>query len=189
MTLFIVAEKAKAMKTQNVLVTARIEEKNRDFPSMLRILDEECRKCTPLTPLQCISRCKTWKLKNELRGLHESIENPDFTKDLLNVLKNDTRLRILMTITRGHYPARKLQQELRKAGHSYSQEIIVKGYLRPLLEVGLAVEAQGQYYATTFGARLTELIEGSANTVNFLPANSEGYEETVLKTLLSTQNL
>jgi predicted transcriptional regulator len=80
---------------------------------------------------------------------------------------------------------RKLQQELRKAGHSYSQEIIVKGYLRPLIEVGLAVEAQGQYYATTFGARLTELIEGSANTVNFLPANSEGYEETVLKTLLS----
>jgi DNA-binding transcriptional ArsR family regulator len=173
------------MKAQNVLATARSVEKNRDFVAMLRVLDDECRKCTPLTPLECISRCKTWKLKNELRRLHETMENPDFMKDLMNVLKNDTRLHILMMIAKGHYSVHKLQQELRKAGHSYSQDTIVKLYLRPLLEVGLAVEAQDRYYATTFGGRLTELIEGSVNIVNFLPAHSECYEETVLKALLS----
>ncbi len=173
------------MKAQNVLATVRSVEKNRDFAVMLRILDEECRKCTPITPLECISRCKTWKLKNELRRLHKTMENPDFMKDLMNVLKNDTRLHILMMITKSHYSVRKLQQELRKAGHSHSQDTIVEEYLRPLLEVGLAIEAQDQYYATTFGGRLTELIEGSANIVNFLPAHSECNEETVLKALLS----
>ena len=139
----------------------------------------------PLTPLECISRCKTWKLKNELRILYKNSKNPNFMKDLMNVLKNDTRLRILMMIDKGHYSVRKLQQELRKAGHSHSQDNILEEYLRPLLEVGLAVEAQDQYHTTTFGGRLTELIEGSANIVNLLPAHSECYEETVIKSLLS----
>src|SRR5208283_1098841 len=121
------------MKAQNVLATATRVEKNRDFVAMLRILDEKCQKCTPLTPLECISRCKTWKLKNELRRLRETMENPDFMRDLMNVLKNDTRLHILMMIAKGQYSVRKLQQELRAAGRSYSQDTIVKLYLRPLL--------------------------------------------------------
>jgi predicted transcriptional regulator len=153
--------------------------------AMLKILDEKCRTCTPLTPLECISSCKTWKLKNELRRLHETIENPDFMKDLMNTLKNDTRLHILMTIAKGHYSARKLQQELRRTGHSYSQITTVKECLHPLMEVGLALEAQDQYYATTFGKRLTKLIESSPNIVSLLPSQSECYEETVLKALLS----
>ncbi len=169
----------------NVLTTTRSVEKNRDFAAMLRILDEKCRKCTPLTPLECISSCKTWKLKNELRRLRKTMENPDFMKDLMNVLKNNTRLHILMMIAKGHYTVRKLQQDLRKTGHSHSQDNIVEEYLHPLLEVGLAVETQDQYHTTTFGGNLTELIEGSANIVNSLPANSECYEETVLKALLS----
>ena len=180
----IMQETFSSQRALNVLVTARSVEKNRDFVSMLRII-EECRKCTPLTPLECISRCKTWKLKNELRSLRKSIENPDFMKDLMNALKNETRLHILMIIAKGHCSVCKLQQELRKAGHSHSQDNIVEEYLRPLVEVGLAVEVQDQYHVTTFGGRFTELIEGSANVVNFLPAYSECYEETVLKALLS----
>src|SRR5208283_824188 len=125
-TLNITQETFSSPSALNVLITARSAEKNRDFPAMLKILDEKCRKCTPLTPLECISRCKTWKLKNELRRLHNAIENPDFMKDLMNVLKNDTRLHILMTIAKGHYSMCKLQQDLRKAGHSLSQGNIVE---------------------------------------------------------------
>ena len=171
--------------TLNVLSAIKNAEKNHDFAATIKILDEACRKCTPLTPLECISRCKTWKLKNELRILHKNIENPDFKRDLMNVLKNDARLHILMMIAKGHYSIHKIQQELRKTGHALSQDNIVVEYLRPLLEVGLAVEAQDCYYTTTFGGRLTELIGGSANLVNLLPARSECYEETVLKALLS----
>lgn len=171
--------------TPNILSTIKNAEKNHDFAATIKILDEACRKCTPLTPLECISRCKTWKLKNELRILHKNIENPDFKRDLMNVLKNDARLHILMMIAKDHYSIHKIQQELRKTGHSLSQDNIVVEYLRPLLEVGLAVEAQDCYNTTTFGGRLTELIGDSANFVNLLPARSECYEETVLKALLS----
>jgi predicted transcriptional regulator len=124
-------------------------------------------------------------LKNELRRLHETMENPNFMKDLLNALKNDTRLQILKKIVRVRYSVRKLQQELKKTGHPHSQYTIVEEYLRPLLEVGLAAETQDQYHATTFGGRLTELFEDSAEAVNFLPAHSECYEENLLKVLLS----
>ena len=173
------------MKAQNALVTTRCEEKNSDFAAMLKILDEECHKCTPLTPLECISRCKTWKLKNELRKLRKAMENPEFIKDLMNVLKNDTRMRILLMLSKSRYSVCKLQQELRKTGHSRSRETIIEEYLQPLVAVGLAIEAQDQYYATTFGGRLIELIEESADIVNFLPAHSHCNEETVLKALLS----
>jgi len=173
------------MKAQNVFLTTRFMEKNLDFEATLRVLEEKCQECTPLTPLKCISRCKTWKLKNELRKLHKIMENPNFMKDLMNVLKNETRLRILMTIAKGQYSVRKLQRELRMAGRSLSKNSIIEECLSPLMEVGLAAEAQDQYYATTFGGRLTELIEGSAKIVNFLPAHSECNEETVLQALLS----
>jgi predicted transcriptional regulator len=169
----------------NILETVRRVGKNSDFAAMLKILDEKCRKCTPLTPLECISRCKTWKLKNELRILHKNSENPNFIRDVMNVLKNDTRLQILMMIDKGHYSVSKLQQQLRKAGHSLSQDNMLEEYLHPLLEAGLALEAQDLYHTTTFGSRLTELIQSSANILSNLPAHSECHEETVLKALLT----
>src|SRR4030065_2361757 len=46
----------------------RNAEKNRDLIEMLKTLGETCRKCAPLTPLECISRCTLLKLKNELRA-------------------------------------------------------------------------------------------------------------------------
>ncbi|HYA77529.1 MAG TPA: winged helix-turn-helix domain-containing protein [Verrucomicrobiae bacterium] len=168
----------------NVLEPVSVE-KNIDFAAMLKILDEKCRKCTPITPLECISRCKTWKLKNELRILHKNSENPDFIKDVMNVLKNETRLQILMMINKGRYSISKLQQQLRKAGHSLSQDNMMEEYLNPLLEAGLALEVQDLYRTTTFGSRLTELIQSSANILSHLPAHSECHEETVLKALLS----
>jgi DNA-binding transcriptional ArsR family regulator len=173
------------MKTHCVFANYRSQEENRDLVTLLRILEEECYNCAPLTPLECISRCNIWKLKNELRRLHETMANPNFMKDLLNALKNDTRLQILKKIVRAPYSVCKLQQELKKMGHFHSQYTIVEWYLHPLLEVGLAAEAQGRYYVTTFGSRLIELIEDSAETVHFLPAHSECHEENMLKALLN----
>jgi len=170
------------MKTESM---ARNPEKSHGLAEMLRTLDAECRDCAPLTPLECITRCNIWKMKNELRRLRETMDNPNFIKDLFNALKNNTRLRILKAIVKGRYSVSKLQEELKKAGHSHSQETISEEYLRPLLEVGLAAEAQDQYYATTFGGKLTELLGGFPEFVDTLPAHSECYEETLLNALLS----
>jgi predicted transcriptional regulator len=173
------------MKIKDALATLRNAEKNHDLAEMLRTLDAECRKCAPLTPLECITRCNVWKLKNELRRLRETMDNPNFIKDLFNVLKNNTRLHILKAIVKGRCSVSKLQEELKKAGYSHSQDTINEEYLRPLLEVGLAAEAQDQYYATTFGGRLTELLGSFPEFADILPAHSECYEEALLDALLS----
>ncbi len=167
------------------LSVSKSAEKNHDLAEMLRTLDAECRDCAPLTPLECVTRCNVWKLKNELRRLREAMDNPNFIKDLFNVLKNETRLHILNAIVKGRYSVSQLQQELKKAGYTHSQETISEEYLRPLMEVGLATEARDEYYATMFGGRLTELLENFPEFVNVLPAHSECYEETLLSALLS----
>jgi DNA-binding HxlR family transcriptional regulator/predicted transcriptional regulator len=159
-------------------------DKKQDLSELLKALDAECRNCAPLNPLECV-RCKVWKLKNELRRLRETMDNPNFIKDLFNVLKNETRLHILNAIVKGRYSVSQLQQELKKAGYMHSQDTINAEYLRPLMDVGLAAEARDEYYATMFGGRLTELLEDFPEFVAVLPAHSECYEETLLSALLA----
>jgi DNA-binding HxlR family transcriptional regulator len=168
------------MKTQETL-----NDSERGITEILHSLDQECKNCAPVSPLECITNCNVWKLRNEFRLLCETMENPTFMKDLLNVLKNDTRFAILQTITKGRYSMSKLQQELKKAGYLHSQETLAEEYLRPLLNVGLAAESHDQFYATTFGGRLTDLIENLPEFTDVLPAHSECYEENILTALLS----
>ena len=168
------------MKTQETLIDS-----TQSMVNILHSLDQECKECSPVSPLECITNCSVWKLRNELRRLSETMENPHFMKDLLNVLKNDTRIAILQTIMKGRFSVTKLQQELKKAGYLHSQDTLTEEYLRPLLNVGLAAEAQDQFYATAFGGRLTELIVNIPEFTNVLPAHSECYEENILKALLS----
>ncbi len=157
--------------------------KNSDLAEMLHTLDAECRNCAPLSPLKCITRCKVWKLKNELRKLRETMDKPNFIKDLFNVLKNETRLHILNAIVKSRYSVNQLQQELKKAGHTHSQDTINEEYLRPLMNVGLATQTRDEYYATIFGGKLTEMLEDFPEFVNVLPAHSECYEETLINEL------
>jgi DNA-binding HxlR family transcriptional regulator len=168
----------------NVLQSNRMGE-NRDLATMLKTLDSECRNCAPTSPLECISRCQVYRLKNELRKLRETMDNPNYIKELFNVLKNETRLHILKAIVNGRYSVSQLQQELKKNGYSHSQDTINDEYLQPLMAVGLATESRDEYYATTFGGRLTNLLGAFPEFVEVLPAHSECYEETLLRELLS----
>ena len=113
------------------------------------------------------------------------MDNPNYIKELFNVLKNETRLHILQAIVKGRYSVSQLQQELKKTGHNHSQDTISEEYLGPLMAVGLATEAQDEYYATMFGGRLTELLGAFPEFADMLPAHSECYEETLLQSLLS----
>ena len=103
----------------NVLTpTRKVETSTQDLSGMLKTLDAECRNCAPISPLECINRCQVYKLKNELRKLRETMDNPNYIKELFNVLKNETRLHILQAIVNGRYSVSQLQQELKKTGHS-----------------------------------------------------------------------
>ena len=169
----------------NSFHTSKNGQKTSDLVETLKILGAECRTCAPLSPLECVTRCNLWKLKNELRQLRETMDDPNFIKQLINVLKNNTRLRILKTIVQGRYSVTKLQEQLRREGYLDSRETINEEHLRPLVEVGLAAESQDHYYATTFGDRLNEILGGFAEFVDILPAHSECYEETILDSLAS----
>ena len=169
----------------NVLYSTRNSENNKDVSEMLKSLDAECRNCAPTSPLECITRCQVYKLKNELRKLRETMDNPNYIKELFNVLKNQTRLHILKAIVNGRYSVSQLQQELKKTGHSHSQDTINEEYLQPLMAVGLATESRDEYYATTFGGRLTNTLGSFPEFAEMLPAHSECYEENLLRALLS----
>jgi DNA-binding HxlR family transcriptional regulator len=157
----------------------------KDLTTMLSSLNAECRNCAPTSPLECINRCQVYKLKNELRKLNQTMDNPNYLKELFNVLKNETRLHILKAIADGRYSVSQLQQELKKTGHIHSQETINEEYLQPLMAVGLANESRDEYYATHFGGRLTEIIGVFPEFADVLPAHSECYEETLLRALLT----
>ena len=167
-----------------MLIPIRKTENSRDLVGLLKTLDSECKNCAPITPLQCINRCQVYKLKNELRKLRETMNNPNYIKELFNVLKNETRLHILQAIVNGRYSVSQLQQELKKTGHSHSQDTISEEYLGPLMSVGLATEARDEYYATSFGGRLTELLDVFPEFAEMLPAHSECYEEMLLQFLV-----
>ena len=169
----------------NVLQSPRNGENKLDLESKLDTLDAECRNCAPLSPLECITRCQVYKLKNELRKLRENMENSNYIKELFNALKNETRIHILKAIRNGRYSVSQLQQELKKMGHSHSQDTIHKEYLQPLIDVGLVIESQDEYCATTFGGRLTPLLGIFPEFAEMLPAHSECYEETLLRALQS----
>jgi len=171
-------------KMGNVLIPTRKTENKRDVVGMLKTLDSECINCAPISPLQCINRCQVYKLKNELRKLRETMDNPNYVKELFNVLKNETRFHILQAIVNGRYSVSQLQQELKTTGHSHSQDTISEEYLGPLMAVGLAAEVRDEYYATSFGGRLTELLGVFPEFVEVLPAHSECYEEMLLQSLL-----
>ena len=163
----------------------RNSEHNKDVTQMLSSLNAECRNCAPTSPLECITRCQVYKLKNELRKLRETMDNPNYIKELFNVLKNETRLHILKSIVNCRYSVSQLQQELKKTGHSHSQDTINEEYLQPLMAVGLATESRDEYYATTFGGRLTNLLGAFPEFAEMLPSHSECYEENLLRALLS----
>jgi len=167
----------------NILTIIRKNESNPTLYEMVKLLAAECRNCAPITPMQCISGCKVYKLKNELRRLSGTMDNPNYIKDLFNVLKNETRLLILQAIVNGRYSVSQLQQELKRTGCSYSQ-VTISEYLSPLMAVGLASEARDEYYASSFGSRLTELLGCFPEFAQKIPANSECYEETLLQSLL-----
>jgi predicted transcriptional regulator len=151
---------------------------------LLEPIEKTCKICNLLTPMTCISGCKTWKLKNELRKLHEKTRNPAFMTNLLDTLKNKRRLQLLELISKEPQSMTLLQHELRKLGFNHSQQTIVHEYLGPLMTAGLADEHQNLYHATLFGRRINALTKDFNDLEDILSPHSECYEEIALDVLM-----
>ena len=150
----------------------------------LKSLEDMCKNCAPITPIQCLSLCRFYKLKNELRTLRNIMDNPAYTTDFFNVLKNQTRLRVFQIIINGKCTLAKIQQELKNANLSHSQCSISDDYIQPLITIGLVTESVGTYNATLFGVCINGLLDSFGEFIQKLPSQSECYEETLLRLLL-----
>jgi predicted transcriptional regulator/DNA-binding HxlR family transcriptional regulator len=170
------------MNTENTTVTI-IEQTS--LVDTLKKMEETCSACKPLSMTFCVTDCKIWKTKNESRELHKRMQDPNFVTDLLNTIKNRRRLQILQIISRGQSSTDRLQQELKKLGHNHSQQTIIEEYIDPLVEVELAHEAEGKYYATAFGSKLNEITKSAQDIEDLLPPHSECYEEKILAGLIN----
>ena len=151
----------------------------------VREWEETCKNCHPPTPIVCMTNCRIWNSKNELRRLHKIISNPNFTTELLNTLKNKRRLHNWKLISKGHHSIDNIQQELKKIGYTHSLQTIQDEYITPLLKVGLIEEKNNRYYITSFGRQLLEVIK-NCDLEDVLPPHSECYEEKTLQMLLNT---
>lgn len=172
------------MEAQNHSSSALDAEKHASLVDILKSLEEKCKSCNPLSPITCITDCKTWRLKNQLRKINEKMQRPNFVEKLLNTLKNGRRLQILDLISRQGYSLSQLQQKLTSFGYHHSQQTIVEEYLNPLVEVGLVQEAQNPFHATVLGCKVNEFVKNFQDLENVLPPHSECYEETILDALL-----
>lgn len=152
---------------------------------MVKSLDSECTNCHPITPMQCVSSCQVYRLRNELRSLRGTMNNPRYMKELFNVLKNETRLSILQIIVNRRYTVNQLQSELKRIGQNHGQNTLTELYLRPLLAVGLVSETRDEYYTSSFGSRITQQLGCLTQYVAKLPINSECYEEALLQSMIT----
>jgi len=170
------------MKTRN---NEETKERTR-LTQALERMDEECRNCRPLTPLKCISNCKAWKFKNELRKLHEILAQKDYQNMLLNTLKNKRRLQILETLSKNALSITQLQKELKRHSYYHSQKTIINEYVGPLITAGLVVCNSSRYKATTFGYQISQPFTNLHEIENALPPHSECYEEKTIQTLFES---
>jgi predicted transcriptional regulator len=172
------------METENHRNSLQEAEKHASLTDLLGMLEENCKNCNPLTPITCVTGCKTWRLKNQFRKLHEKTKNPDYMTNLLNTLKNKRRLQLLEIISKDRHSLERLQQKIKELGFNHGQRTIFEEYINPLIEVGLVDEDQNVYSATVFGCRLNGLVKDFRDVAEILPPHSECYEETALDMLL-----
>jgi predicted transcriptional regulator len=158
--------------------------KKTSLTELVEAMEKNCQSCMLLTPVICISGCKTWRLKNQFRRLYGNIKDSGFMVNLLNTLKNRRRLEILGMISRESFSVIRLQKELKKVGFDHSQQTIAEEYLNPLMGVGLVEENQNVYHATMLGVKVWELLEGFHDCLENLPPHSECHEEVVLNMLM-----
>jgi len=147
-------------------------------------MQETCKNCSPTSMLECVANCNIWKTKNEIKDLKKRTQNPTFTMQLLNTLKNKRRIQTLQILCNGRRTTDRIQQELGKSGYYHSQRTIEEEYVTPLLETELAAEDHNGYSATLFGRKINEFIKDFHEIAEFLPAHSECHEEELLNNFL-----
>ncbi|MGD8544825.1 MAG: hypothetical protein PVH12_01510 [Candidatus Bathyarchaeota archaeon] len=174
------------MKTDIQFTTQQRAQEETSIAEMIEEINETCGYCHPSTPLKCVSQCRLWKKKNELKELNQKMQNPNYLKNLMNTLKNKRRQRLLHIISERQHSATQLQQKMKKMGYYHSKRTILREYIKPLRIDGLVKKRRNHYYASIFGCKLDILLQSTNGILKMLPPHSECYEEKVIESLSKT---
>jgi predicted transcriptional regulator len=151
--------------------------------AVLRDITETCESCRPLNPIMCVESCPIWTLKRKYRDAFEDLaEKPSLT-DLLRLSKNERRLKILERLHEKPSSLEELREHLKNAGYPHSLNILHHHYVKPLADVSFIEEQNGVYAITLKGKSIFNLLNTSEITK--LSTHSQGYDEKILKDLLS----
>ncbi len=151
--------------------------------AVLRDITETCESCRPLNPIMCVESCPIWTLKREYRdALKDLAEKPSLT-DLLRLSKNERRLIILERLNEKPSTVEELRERLKNAGHSHSLNNLYRHYVKPLADVSFIKEQNGVYAITIKGKSIFNLL--TTSEIAKLSTDTQGYDELILKTLLS----
>jgi predicted transcriptional regulator len=153
--------------------------------SLLEVLEHAekyCENCETVSPMICVECCDVWKVKNEILEIRRIVNQKDHAIRLLNVLKNERRLKILNALMERPRGLKELQEYLKKTGHQHSRSTIVNAYVKPLLDTGLIKRERARYRLTFYGKSFHGILKGFFLR-ELLPVHSCCYEEVVLREL------
>jgi len=153
----------------------------------LSTAEDYCENCKTSSPMVCVERCDVWRLKHEILEIRRVTGENYHTRQLLNVIKNKRRLRILDALCERSCNVKELQRYLRDSGFYHSRRTIFEAYLKPLMRVGLVREDDFKFKATFYGRKVHGLLM-EHSSLGLLPVHSCCYEEIVLQELKTPQD-
>ena len=155
---------------------------NKSLLEILEHAENYCKGCETVSPMICVERCDVWKVKNEILEVRRIVNQKDHEVRLLNVLKNERRLRILDALMERPRSLKELQEYLKKMGYQHSRSTIINAYVKPLLDIGIVRKERTGYRLTFYGKNFHGILKGFFLR-DLLPIHSCCYEEAVLREL------
>lgn len=153
-----------------------------DAEDVCREINALCENCRPTSPVMCMELCQIWGLKREFRDAFEAAARKPSPVDVLNIVKNEKRLKILGVLAEKPYSLEELKHKFE--GTSPNQGPSLSGhYIKPLVEASLIREENGLYGITTTGKNAYDLLTKSG--ITSLPIDRGEHEEKILRVLLS----
>jgi len=159
-----------------------VSRENTDFSQIVNQIEDHCHDCKPLSPMSCIEHCEIWKMKSEFLKISEMLGTGEHMSELLNVIKNVRRLKILDIVSALPCDLKELQKRLKNDGY-YHSCCTISEYLEPLLKIGLVKKEGNRYVSTFYGRKISAMLK-EFNLENALPKHSSCYEESILRELL-----
>ena len=155
---------------------------NKSLLEILEYAENYCKDCETVSPMICVERCGVWKVKNEILEVRRIVNQKDHAVRLLNVLKNERRLRILDALMERPRSLKELQEYLKKIGYKHSRSTIINAYVKPLLDIGIVRKERTGYLLTFYGRNFHGILKVFFLR-DLLPIHSCCYEEVVLREL------